>query len=104
MTNSPNQNHYHKSKSDNRFISLLFAKRSRGSPSYRGHRKPTEESESQRGFVPLSEGGTLSKAFAGKTDSPVREYGSGEDIEMQGGDSACKSIHVRRDMNVDYST
>lgn len=100
---SPSQNHYLENKSDNKFVSLFFAKRSRGSSSYRSHRKPTEESESQRGFVPLSEGRTLSKAFTGKTDSPVREHGSGEDIEMQGGVNTSKSIHVRSDMNMDYS-
>ena len=100
---SPSQNHYLKNKSHNRFGSLFFAKRSRGSTSYRSHRKPTEESESQRGFVPLSEGRTLSKAFTGKTDSPVRKYGSGEDIEMQGEENTSKSIDVRSDTNVDYS-
>ena len=67
------------------------------------HRKPTEESESQRGFVPLSERGTQSEAFAGKTDSPARGLDSREDIEMIGAEYAARSIHVRSDMNVDYS-
>ncbi|KAM0796944.1 hypothetical protein BDR22DRAFT_811162 [Usnea florida] len=80
---SPFRNHCYNNQSDNRYISSLFAKRSRDSASRRSHRKPTDQSESQRGFVSLSDGGTLSRAFAGKADSPERERGFGEDIEMQ---------------------
>ena len=61
--------------------------------------------ESQRGFVPLSEHSSQSKAFAAKVEprpfSPDTD--SGRDIEMQGIRGAHKGIHVRNDMSVDYS-
>ena len=97
------QNHYLNDQSENKYISTFFAKKSQGSASYGSRGEPTEETESQRGFVPLSEGGTSSNAFAGKARPSTLELGSGEDIEMQGDENTCEVIHVRSDMSVAYS-
>lgn len=104
MTGSPNQSHYIKNQSDKRYASGLFAKKSQNSASYGSQGVSTNENESQRGFVPLFEEPVQSTAFAAKAE-PARfqpENGTG-DIEMQGVKEAHQGIHVRNDMNVDYS-
>ena len=105
MTGSPNQDHYLKNHSDKRYAAGLFAKKSQNAASYGSQGDIANVTESQRGFVPLSEQSSESKAFAAKVEqrpfSPDTD--SGRDFEMQGIRGAHKGIHVRNDMRVDYS-
>ena len=105
MTGSPNQDHYIKNQSDKRHAAGLFAKKSKNKASYGSQRVTANVNESQRGFVPLSEQSSQSKAFAAKVEqrsfSPDTDFG--RDIEMQRTRGAHKGIHVRTDMSVDYS-
>ena len=65
----------------------------------------TDESDSQRKFIPLSGQSARSEASAAKAEPrPFRpDNGFGGDIEMQGMKGAYKGIHVRNDTSVDYS-
>ena len=105
MTGSPNQDHYLKNQSDKRYTAGSFAKKSQTKASYGSQGVTVNVNESQRGFVPLSEQSSQSKAFAAKVKqrsfSPDTDFG--RDIEMQRIRGAHKGIHVRTDMSVDYS-
>ena len=105
MTGSPNQEHYLKNQSDKKYASGLFAKKSHNPTSYGSEGDTSFANDSQRGFVPLSDESTQSKAFASRVEpkpfSPETTFG--QDIEMQGDREAHKGIHVRNDMRVDYS-
>ena len=105
MTGSPNQDHYIKNQSDKRYTAGLFAKKSQNKASYGSQGVTANVNESQRGFVPLSEQSSQSKAFAVKVEqrpfSPDTDFG--QDFEMQGIRGGHKCIHVRNDMSVEYS-
>ncbi|KAL9129396.1 MAG: hypothetical protein Q9175_007303 [Cornicularia normoerica] len=104
-TGSPNQDHYLKNHSDKRYPSSFFAKKSQKLANCGSKGETTDESDSQRKFIPLSEQSARSEASAAKAEPrPFRPDNSfGGDIEMQGMKGAYKGIHVRNDTSVDYS-
>lgn len=104
MTGSPSLNHYAQRHSDRRFAPSSFdrkAGRGQSLTTYGSLGDTADETESQRALAPLSRSNTFVAKVPGRLFQC--ENDTVPDIEMHGIKRAYKGIHVRHDVNVEFS-